>query len=277
MFRKHKLGLTLFGGILALIAGVGLARSNRKHPSSRERHRIGYPPFDTPKQIGDGIWIVDSGPLRAMGMVMPVRMTIIRLGSGELLLHSPVQLSTELAGKVKALGQIGHLVAPSTGHWTFIADWQHAFPDAKTWAVPGLRDRPQVRKSDLRIDRELGDSAPEDWGDEVEQGLISGGAGFREAYFFHKASHTLVLTDLVDNLETDKLPTMTATVMGIAGATGGTTPIHVRLAIWAAGESARKAIQTMLTLDTERVVLAHGRWFTEREPERLRKAFDWIV
>lgn len=276
MAIRRNLVFALIGGAGAVIAGVALTRSSRTHPSPRERRRIGYAPLDTPKSIAEGIWIVDSGPLRAMGMALPIRMTIIRLSSGELLFHSPVQFTAELAEKVNELGSVSHLIAPSLGHWTFVADWQRAFPGAKTWAVPGLQDRRQVRKAGVRIDRELGPNAPEDWADEVEQGLVAGAAGFSEAYFFHKASRTLVLTDLIDNLETDKLPAVTAALMRIAGATGGKTPLHVRTTVRGGGERARMAIQAMLALAPERVVFAHGRWFEENGSELLGRAFEWL-
>ena len=44
----------------------------------------GYPPFDVPKPVAENVWIVDGAPLRMMGLWLPVRMTVVRLGSGEL-------------------------------------------------------------------------------------------------------------------------------------------------------------------------------------------------
>jgi hypothetical protein len=38
-----------------------------------------YAPLDILKHLGEGIWIVDSGPLHAVGVIpLPVRMTTIR-------------------------------------------------------------------------------------------------------------------------------------------------------------------------------------------------------
>lgn len=277
MASRRNLALALVGSTAVAIAAVALARSSRTHPGAQERDRIGYPPLDTPKPIGTGIWIVDGGPIRAMGTVLPIRMTIIRLRSGELLLHSPIRLTAALMEEVKALGRVAHLIAPSMGHWTFLSDWQRAFPDAKTWGVPGLRDRRPVRNSDVKIEQDLGAAAPEDWAGEIRQALITGGAGFNEAYFFHTESRTLVLTELIDNLEPGKLPSITAALMRVARATGGTTPLHVRLAVRAGGESAKAAIQEMLALEPEHTVFAHGSWFKDRGSERLKQAFGWLI
>ena len=53
---------------------------------------ITYPPLDVPKPVADGVWIVDSGPLRVFGLLgLPIRMTALQLSSGDMLLHSPTR------------------------------------------------------------------------------------------------------------------------------------------------------------------------------------------
>ncbi|MEC8179526.1 MAG: hypothetical protein VX072_07665, partial [Pseudomonadota bacterium] len=55
--------------------------------------QVTYPPLDVPKAVADGVWLVNSGPMNVYGMPMPIRMTVIRLASGDLLLHSPTRHS----------------------------------------------------------------------------------------------------------------------------------------------------------------------------------------
>ena len=45
------------------------------------------------RPVADGIWIVDAGHINAAGLSLPVRRTVIRLTSGDLLLHSPTRYS----------------------------------------------------------------------------------------------------------------------------------------------------------------------------------------
>ena len=46
-----------------------------------------YAPLDILKPVGDGIWIVDSGPLHAAGAIpLPVRMTVMKLEGGGIVL-----------------------------------------------------------------------------------------------------------------------------------------------------------------------------------------------
>ena len=177
--------------------------------------RSTYPPLDVLKSVADDLWIVDSGPLAIARVPLPARMTVIRVEGG-MLLHSPTRYVRELHDAITAFGPIRHLVAPSFAHWTFMRDWVSACPDATTWAAPGLRERRQVRRSGLRLDRDLGDAPA--WSG-IEQCVIPGGGGFREVALFHRPSGTGLLTDLVVNLEPEKLPPMArplARLLGVA-------------------------------------------------------------
>lgn len=245
--------------------------------AARDEHAIPYAPVDRLKPFGADIWIVDSGPVTAMGMKLPIRMTVIRLADGGLLLHSPTRHTPELGQALEALGPVRHLVAPTVAHWMFLKEWQRAYPDATNWAVPALRTRSAVRKSGVRIDADLGDEAPTAWAADINQGIVRGGGGFEEAWLFHKASRTLLLTDLVENLEPAKLPPMTAAVMRATLATDATTGLHVRAALRLGGEAAWASIRTMLATDPERVLFAHGKPFTTDAARRLRRAFAWLV
>ena len=148
-----------------------------------------YEPIGKLKPFADGIWIVDDGPLHG---IIPLRMTVIRLPNGEMLLHSPTQYSPELAAQIEAIGSVGHLVAPNSVHWMFMAGWQAAHPAATSWAAPGLRRRRAVRKSGLRLDHDLSDEPPPQWGGAIRLVVVPGGFGFREVAVFHQPSRTLV-------------------------------------------------------------------------------------
>ena len=159
----------------------------------------------------------------------------------------------------------------------FLKDWQLAYPEATSWGVPALRGRAQVRRSGVRIDADLGDQAPDAWAEDIQQGMVRGGGGFEEAWFLHKASRTLLLADLVENLEPSKLPPMTAATMRATMATCATTAVHVRTALALGGRDAREAIKAMLATNPARVIFAHGKPFTEDAAAQLRRAFAWAV
>jgi len=258
-----------------LVAAVGLALWLSRG-AARDEGAIPYPPADVPKELADSVWIVDSGPISAMGMKLPVRMSIIRLDDGSLLLHSPTRYTPELGQALERFGTVRHLVAPTIAHWKFLKDWQRVYPEATTWGVPALRGRAQVRKSGVRIDADLASEAPEAWADEIEQGLVRGG-GFEEAWLLHKPSRTLLLADLIENLQPAKLTPITAAAMRATLATRATTGLHVRAALGLGGMDAREAIKTMLATKPERTVFAHGDIFTHDAAEQLRRAFAWAI
>ncbi len=240
--------------------------------------RATYPPLDVPKPVAEGVWIVDSGPLRIMGAPLPVRMTVIRLSNGDLWLHSPTRYDENLRAELERHGRTRHLVAPDVAHWTFLQEWQQRCPDAVTWAAPGLRDRAQVKKSGVRLDRDLGEAPPSEWAGDMELVVVPG-AGFAEVVFFHKPSRTLILTDIVQNLEPEKLPTVMRQVARLTGvlAPNGKAPIYLRLALRAKRQAAAAAVTRMLAWSPERVIFSHGRWFDRDGAAALRRAFAWLL
>jgi hypothetical protein len=246
-----------------------------KQPPSRTV----YPPLDTLKAVADGLWIVDSGPLRALGLPIPVRMTVVRLQSGEVWLHSPTRYVKALHEALEQIGRIAHLVAPSISHWSFLRDWQDHCPQAITWAAPGLEQRWNVKKSGVTINATLGDQAPADWAAELEQVVIQGGFGASEIAFLHKRSSTLILADLVENLEPEKLSPSMRVLARLAGALAphGQAPLHYRLVLNRNRKEVARAAQQLLAWAPERVIFAHGRWFERDGTARLRHSLRWLL
>ena len=240
--------------------------------------RSTYPPLDTLKPVADGVWVVDSGPLRRMGIDIPIRMTAIRLGGGDLLLHSPTRYADGLRQELERIGRIRHLVAPNAAHWMFLREWQLRIPKAVTWATPGLRDRAQVKKSGLRLDHDLPGTASTEWGG-IEQIVVPGGAGFCEIALFHQPTRTLVLTDLVVNIEAEKLPWAVrpgARLVGVV-APDGRAPVYLRALIKVKRAEAAAAAKQLIRRRPDRVIFSHGLWFERDGTDRLKASLRWLA
>ncbi len=248
-------------------------------PAPTADGRATYPPLDTPKPFAENVWIVDSSPLGIPGLPLPVRMTVIRLASGDVWLHSPTRFSFDLRAAIDRIGPIRHLVAPNVAHWTFLEQWQAHCPDALTWAAPGLRDRGQVRRSGVRLDTDLGDRAPEAWEGEIDQKVVPGGLGFREVACFHRPSRTLLLTDLVLNLEAAKLPPPARALMRLAGtlAPDGRAPAHLRAVVRLRRRDAALAAAQLVAWAPERVIVTHGAPIERDAAARLRHSLRWLL
>lgn len=107
---------------------------------------------------------------------------------------------------------------------------------------------------------------------------VPGGGGFREVCLLHGPTLTLVLTDLVINLEPNKLPAAMRLYAKLVGMTApnGRAPIYVRLIIHAGG-GAPEAAQKLVAWAPERVLFAHGRPFDRDATSALRRSLDWLL
>jgi hypothetical protein len=236
-----------------------------------------YAPLDILKPVGDGIWIVDSGPLHAAGAIpLPVRMTVMQLEDGGIVLHSPTRYDPVLRQEIESLGAIRHIVAPNSAHWSFVKDWKGRVPDALTWAAPGLRRRRPVKKARIPWHGDLGAQSQAHFGPDIDQIEVPGIGGFCEVCFYHQKSRSLVVTDLIQNLDDHHQSSMMRLFSKLIGARDR-APIYLRAVVRLKGELAKAAARQLVALAPKRVIFSHGRYFDEDASARLRKSFEWLV
>jgi hypothetical protein len=234
----------------------------------------GYEPLYTLKPVAPEIWVVDGGWIRFYGLPFPTRMTVVRLGCGGLWVHSPIADQGGLADAVAALGPVRHLIAPNWIHYAWVPDWQVRFPQAITWGSPGVVARAAARGVQLHLDHTLIDTAPEPWREQIDQQLADSGA-HREVVFFHRASRTLILTDLIENFEPARMPLLTLPLLKLGRVCDpdGRMPLDMAASFRARRAHLRDLVETMIGWNPERVILAHGRWYDRDGTAELRRAF----
>ena len=217
---------------------------------------------------------MNMGILRAP---FSTRMTLVRLADGSLWCHSPIAPDDALLAAVDALGTVRHLVSPNYIHYAHIPAWQARYPQATAWASPGVRERAAKNRISVQFDADLGDSAPPAWAGQIAQTEFRGSRVMREIDFFHVASRTLILTDLIENIETAKMRGFWKLVMKLAGNhdPAGKAPIDMR-ATFTDRAAARASLQQLLAWQPERIILAHGRCYTENATAELQRAFRWL-
>ncbi|MDQ2075906.1 DUF4336 domain-containing protein [Marinimicrobium sp. ABcell2] len=239
-----------------------------------KRKTTGYEPLYTLKNVATDIWIADGGWISFYGVPFPTRMTVVRLANGDIWMHSPIADREGLSEAVAALGPVRHLIAPNWIHYAWVSPWQDRFQDAATWVSPGVVDRAKGKGVPLIFDHELGNKAPLEWASEISQRVADSGI-HREVVFFHHASRTLILTDLIENFELTKMPWWTRPLLKLGGVCDpdGRMPRDMAATFQRRPEHIRSVVDTMLAWDPERVILAHGRWYTENGTEELRRAF----
>ena len=164
-----------------------------------------YEPLFTLKSIDEDLWIADGDNIRFYGVPFTTRMTVIRLDNGDLFVHSPIRLTQELKSEVIKLGHVRHLVSPNWIHYAFIAEWAASCENAIAWASPNVRQRALKYRSDVHFSKDLGETPEDEWANEIDQMIVRGSRIHTEVVFFHRSSKTLMLTDLIINLEAEKI------------------------------------------------------------------------
>ncbi|MGF6148302.1 Uncharacterised protein [Kingella potus] len=242
-----------------------------------------YHPLNTLKPFGDSIRIADGGEIRMsfpLGIKIPfsTRMTVVRLSDGGLWCHSPIAPAPELLAQIDALGEVRHLVSPNKIHYAHIAAWKARYPQAKAWASAGVRERAAAQGMAVSFDADLGGDAPEEWADDLAQMPFAGSRVMTETVFFHRASRTLILADLIENFETAKFPgRFWAGVVKLAGIADpdGKAPADWR-ATFKDKAAARACLERILAWRPEKIILAHGRCYEANAVAELERAFRWL-
>lgn len=163
--------------------------------------------------IKDTIWTFDQ--LQGIFyVVVPIRMTVIKLEKGGLLVYAPVAPTGECTRLLNELvtkyGDIKYIILPTISgieHKVFVGPFARRFPNAQIFVAPGQWSFPLnlplswlgLPDKRTRILPENSQETPfaEDF-DYAILGPIDLGLGkFAEVAFFHKRSHTLLVTDTI--------------------------------------------------------------------------------
>lgn len=226
------------------------------------------------KVFGPDIWISD-GPVvtAAAGFHYPTRMTVIRLSNGDLVLWSPIAISESLSAAVRELGPVSYLVPPNSLHHTFLGEWQLAYPNAKVFAPPGLRQKRQ----DIRFDGDFNDCPVAAWAGAIDTAIVRGNRLTTEIVCFHHPSRTAIFTDLLQHFPPGWFGGWRALMarLDLMVADEPSVPRKFRLA-FTDRRAARGALQQILSWPTEKVLIAHGDPVITDGQALLRRAFRWL-
>jgi len=223
------------------------------------------------RELAKNLWIAERSQ-RFYGLEVGTRMTVIRLADGSLLLHSPVQLDSELRRELDAIGRVRFTVAPNRVHHLYAGEVAKAYPEARLWVGPGLeRKRPDLSFVDV-----LGDDAPAEWRDEVAQVFFRGRPYENEVVFFHRASRTLILCDLAFNFG-PRAAAPTRFLMRLLRSYGRFGPSKLDPFLIRDRVAARQSLERILAWDFDRVVVAHGDVLESGGREALRQGYAWLL
>jgi hypothetical protein len=217
-------------------------------------------------KLAGNIWLL-SYPLKTLGVDIRRNVTVIRLESGRLVIHSTAAFSQEDIAAIRELGEPGWLVEGMIDHDTFSKEGRAAFPGIPFLAPPGFSER---------VDFEVGDlnSPPAEWLPELEVIPIEGAPKMAESVLFHRPSGTLVVCDLLFNFpEVDSMwsKVLLTMVLGTDPAPGFSKRVKMAIKDDAAFAA---SLEKVKALPVQRVVPGHGVVLEQDAKARMRKLFS---
>lgn len=206
-------------------------------------------------------------------------MTVVQLSDSTLWCHPPIQPTPELLAELNAIGEVSHLVSPNKIHYAYISEWQKYYPNTIAWASPGVQERATKKGIHIHFEHKLCQTAPPEWQKDIEQLLFQGSRYMEEVVFFHKKSRTLILTDLTENFEVDKIDScMWRHFLKFAGHVDpdGKTPIDLQMTFWGNKKQAKKSLEHIFLWNPDKIIISHGKWYPKNAVAELKRAFRWL-
>lgn len=221
------------------------------------------------EQIHDDVW-VHAAPQSMFGFRLGTRMTVVRLPSGELWVHSPIPLDEALTEQLRALGPVRHVVSPNLFHHLHVGPMAEAFDGSVVHARPRLRKK----RKDLQIDAELTGKTPAEW-----EGTLTcfevAGTWLDEVAFVHHPSKLLITCDLVQNVSAcSHWPTRWYLKVGGVYQRPGLERF-IRL-MFRDRTKARAGIDALLEADFDGIVLSHGDLIETGGTDILADSYTWL-
>lgn len=223
--------------------------------------------------FGPSLYAADGPTVSFFGFPYPTRMAVVRLSDGSVWVWSPVALTQELADEVQAIGPVRYIVSPNKIHHLFLQEWAVRWPNARLYAPPGLARK----KPELHFYAELDDEPSPSWAMDIDQVIFRGSFAMDEVAFFHRASRTAIICDLIQRHSESKMTGWKGMLMRLDGLVGehGSTPCEWRASFLRRGP-ARRARRKVLGWNAERLLIAHGECAYTDAAEIIAAALSWI-
>lgn len=220
------------------------------------------------KVIGENIWVQDDVMLLA-GLPLRIRMTLIRLTSGLLWVHSPTPLNDKLRSFINTLGKVGYIVGASNGHNLWINEWRHAYSEAEVIVSDGIPKKIGLDKYKLVKDVDSGL-----WQDDIEMQHMPSVPFFCETVFYHKLTRSLIVTDMIQNTADEPTESVKAAVMKFIFTCLGFKGLGVAPPLrWGFTIKDKRAfsrfIESIKMWEFDSIVVAHGEIITDSAKEKF--------
>ncbi len=218
--------------------------------------------------VDDGLFVVEGRWKRS---AFERKMTVFRLASGDVAVHSAIAMDEAGMAALEAIGRPSWILVPNVLHCSDAGWYGDRYPSARVLVPAAARAKlfNKVRRIDGSID--------EDWPEALRGELAVvplHGTRINEVAFVHAPSRTLVLTDAVFNYREHDLPWLARTLMRVNRAYGRFGPSRIFTSFVVDERDAFHAsIAALLEHDFDRVIMSHGRMLESDGKAEMRDAF----
>ncbi len=202
------------------------------------------------QQLHENLW-VKHYPLSVLGTDHGRTMTLIRLLSGKLIVHSMAPFTPSDVAQIRALGEPAWLVEAMMLHDTYARQGHETFPGVPFLGPEGFGEIVKFPTLPLQ-------PVPAEWAGEVEVIELRGAPRLKEHLFVHRSSRTLIVADLIFNFRADERGWNRFFHRHIAGFKRYPGMSRIFRVCISDRSSFRDSLEQALAADFDRIIVGHG-------------------
>lgn len=209
---------------------------------------------------------IKFGPL-----TIKTRMTVVKLSDGSIWVHSPIEPTPELIAEINNIGAVRYIVAPNKSHHLFFSAFSEHFQNANAYIASGL----EAKRPDLKKYTILDESTSQTWNPDLLGFFVYGIPALNETVWFHAATETLIVTDLLFYFGKDNhfIGRTIATLLGVQEKMRMSRTMKLLVKD---RNALSQTISKLRTLNIQRVILAHDTIVDKNVKHELIQAFSWV-
>ncbi|KAJ3056189.1 hypothetical protein HK097_007795 [Rhizophlyctis rosea] len=222
-----------------------------------------------------------------VNIAIGIRMSVVRLQNGDVFVYGPTPLDNDTKALVDRLGPVRYIVCPNIVHHLYVKDYQDAYPAAKVFGVPGLREkRKDVNFTAILGQDDVNGKPVYGWENEIDY-FVATGSKNKDVLFFHKPSSALFTADLLFNLPAheqfsgDKKKTE-GIVQSVFNRLANPDSAFHKYFLWYAMTTDRANMQAAARKVVNEwkpnvIVPAHGEVLETNALQKFRQAYEWFL
>ena len=202
------------------------------------------------QQLSENLWHLQY-ELKVLGADMQRHVAVMRLGAGQVVVHSTGPFTPADVAAINALGPVGWVLDVMLRHDTFSRQGREAFPQAAFLGPQGFSEVVGFPTGPLL-------PAPAEWNGEIEVLRVQGVPSMEEHAVFHAPSRTLIVADLFFDPDPEASGWTHFLMSMVAGRKEGPGISRAVKFTTQDKEAFRESLEEIGRWDFDRIIFGHG-------------------